>query len=94
MLRSTMKLSEAEVKLLEAIHEVGYGEMFGVEVPHGAPNSNREVSKNFKDLVEFVRDGNQYIDVLTIHQGEPVTAEIDQEIKGFRCRKKRRFPTA
>ena len=89
----TMKLSEAEILLQEAIKEIQCGEMYGVEIPQQKLVKAREVSGNFLSLLEELRDGVTYVDVLTIHQGEPVMMEIDCKINDFRCRKKTKFPT-
>ncbi len=92
MLQSFL-VSTPEYYLLEAIREIKYGELFGVQVDDNHPWIEYEVSPNDLDLLEYIRDGAQYIDVLTVHNGQPVLAETDFKLNGFRCRKKVKFPT-
>lgn len=82
-----------EQELLDVIHEVQYGELYGVEIEAQEPGIEELVSPAERDLLEAIRGGLQYIDVLTIHNAEPVVAELDYKRAGFRCRKKIKFPT-
>ena len=94
MLHYTLDLvSTPEYQLLEAIREVKFGELFGVQVDDQAKWIDYELSQAEIDLLTFVREGNQYIDILTVHNGQPTLAETDYKISGFRCRKKVKFPT-
>lgn len=86
-------VSSSELKLLSLIREIGYGEMFGVEILPDTYDLKVEVTEAEKSLLDTVRGGFQYIDVLTIHNGAPIVAEVDFQDSGFRCRKKLRFPT-
>lgn len=79
-------------ELIRACREMKYGEMFGVDVDMDSPATVMELTEKENSLVEMLRGGS-YIDVLTVHQGEPATAEIDEKIGGFRCRRKIKFPT-
>jgi hypothetical protein len=88
-----MTLTKQEKELLDAVVEVKYGEIFGVELDPGKPEIEVEASQNFRSLIEAIRDGLNHISVLTIHQGDPAMAETDFKHKGFSCRKKYRFPT-
>jgi hypothetical protein len=75
------------------MQQVRFGEMFGVEIPSSEPYLDYHgASQTEQDLIFVIRSGIQYIDVLTVHNGQPVTIELDQEINGFRCRKKIKFP--
>lgn len=93
MVSYKVKVSRQEQKLLDTIRAIGYGELFGVEIDDAPKEINLDVSMNCQDLIEMIRNGAQHIDVLTIHQGEPVMAETDYKDNGFRCRKKTKFPT-
>ncbi len=86
-------VSAREQELLEVIREVQYGELYGVEIEAQEPEREELVSPAERDLLEAIRGGIQYIDVLTIHNAEPVVAELDFTRASFRCRKKIKFPT-
>jgi hypothetical protein len=79
-------------KLVQTTRDLKYGEMFGLDLDLGTPEKQFSVSQSEKDLVRFILDGNPYISVLTVHGGEPVLAEQDFVMNGFRCRKKTKFP--
>ena len=86
-------LSTKEFKLLETIRAIAFGELFGVEIPVEENWIEEELHPAERDLVEFIRAGGQYIDVLTVHHSLPVIAETDMKLNGFKCRKKVKFPT-
>ena len=92
MLQFTVLVSKKEKDLLDTIRGLGYGEIFGAEIQDAPKTIHVDVSVYGQDLIDLLRSGVQYIDVLTVHAGEPVMAEIDQESYGFRCRKKTKFP--
>lgn len=92
MLRYTVTTYTNTVELLKTMRSLGYGEIYGVEIVFTGPAVEVEVSKNERDLVDYL-DGTPKIDVLTVHQGEPVLAETNCVDNGFRCRKKVKFPT-
>ena len=94
MIKSSLELiSSPEFKLLAAIQAVEYGELYGVQVDDNAKWIEYELTPAMKDLLEYIRDGAQYIDILTVHRGQPTLAETDMKMCGFRCRKKIKFPT-
>ncbi len=88
-------VSPEEADLIEAMALVGYGEMYGVNVPAGGGEFIEwgNLPQATRDLILYIRSGFPYIDVLTVHKGMPAFAEFDGEIRGFHCRKKVRFPT-
>lgn len=88
-----MVLSTPEYELLETIKAIRYGELFGVQVDDQGKWIDYELTPEQHDLIEYIRDGAQYIDILTVHHGQPTLAETDLKINGFRCRKKIKFPT-
>jgi hypothetical protein len=89
-----MVVSDAELDLMDAIREVRYGEIYGVELKPGPYQHKVDVSQNLHDLLISIRDGFNDISVLTVHQGEPTIAESDFKHKTFCCRKKIKFPTS
>lgn len=86
-------VSTPESKLLETMDEIQFGEMFGVQVDDGDRWIEYSLTPAQRDLIGYIREGAQYIDILTVHHGQPVLAETDLKIDGFRCRKKVKFPT-
>ncbi len=79
--------------LITTTRSLRFGELYGVEIDLDGDQYPLEVSKNEYDLIEAIYNGLQHIDVLTVHNGEPVRAEVDEKTNGFRCRKKIKFPT-
>ena len=93
MLRYALKVSPAEKALIEATRALRYGELFEVAVAAGEPTEAIEVSPGEADLLRLVRSaGPLSIDVLTVHQGQPVLAELELIVNGFRGRKKLKLP--
>ena len=92
LILSRVEISEREYDLLQTMAEIGFGEIYGLDPEPQPKTIEAQVSKNFQDLLEIMREGAR-ISVLTVHQGEPVTAEIDEKIKDFRCRKRVKLPT-
>ena len=90
-----IRVSDVENNLIEAIKTIGYGEIFGCEIKQEIETLNTTmVDDGIRDLIEWTRtEGISYIDVLTVHQGSPVMAEIDCIVNGFKCRIKTKFPT-
>ena len=93
MLLSTIAISGEENRLLSVMQELGFGELFDVEIADQPKTLTVEVSENAASLVDLIRSGVQDIAVITVHQGEPVLAEVDEVNSGFRCRKRIKFPT-
>lgn len=78
--------------LIETIRSLDFGEMFGVDVDMSTPLCVMSLTVKERSLIDLL-ENRSYIDVLTVHQGEPWLAEQDQKISGFSCRKKTKFPT-
>ncbi len=93
MVKYDIEVSDSEAALIETMQNLRYGEMFSVEIDARPAGQAKKVSANVRSLLEWIRDGAQHIDVLTVHEGEPVLAEIDYQHHGFRCRKRIKFPT-
>ena len=86
-----MALSEDEARLIEAVQAVRFGEVYGVKIEPGPVGRLRRLSSAERALVLEMRDGLREISVLHVHEGQPVYAEVDEKVGGFRCRKKVRF---
>ncbi len=93
MLKYMVRISREEQKLIETIQKIGYGEIYSPKTEIQPHTEILEVSANIADLLDLVRSGTP-ISIIIIHQYEPVYAEVDQLMDGFRCRKKVRFPSA
>ena len=93
MLNLKVKVTKRELELIGTIRKLGYGELYGVEIEDGYRSIAAELSTCEADLIDFIRDGQQEISVLHIHQSQPAYAETDFVSHGFRCRKKTKFPT-
>lgn len=94
MLKYLRRVSSEEKDLVEAVRSLRYGEMYGVEILDLPANEAVEVSPAEWGLLHFIRSGNNPIDILTVHNGQPTLAEQDLKIGSFRCRKKVKFPTS
>jgi hypothetical protein len=88
-----MKLTQQEYDLVLVMREIKYGEIYGIELASGIQDKELDVSPSTKALIQAIRDGENDIGVLTVHNKEPVNAEVDYKSKGFCCRKKIKFPT-
>lgn len=94
MLPYKARVTDQVLNLITSLRTLRFGEVYGVEVDNVGKTVQVNVSRAERDLIQLIDDGTQYIDVLTVHQGEPVMAEIDFKNEvGFRCRKKVKFPT-
>jgi hypothetical protein len=87
-----MRVSKVENLLLNAMTEVGYGEIYSVIISPANHSLNVDVSEARREVIETLRTGKE-ISILVIHQGEPAYMEIDDKTLGFRCRKKHKLPT-
>jgi hypothetical protein len=90
MIKSIRNVSIPESRLLDTIALIGFGEIYGVNIPVTVYLNSRELTDPEWKLITFIRAGHPYTDVLHIHQGAPAMAE-DEEILGFKCRKKTKF---
>jgi len=93
MIKFKIEVSTSVALLQEAMSSIGYGEMYGVEVPETSGKTIIEASANLRDLNWIIEQGQRKFDVITVHQGKPVYFETDQIVGGFRCRKKVKLPT-
>ena len=93
MLQSVQKItvSVSENSLLDAMKELKFGEMKDVNVDDGMPRIDRALTEKQVALVNFIRDGNQHIDKLVVHEGEPMQVETYMNVKGFHCVRKIRM---
>jgi hypothetical protein len=90
-LKAVVTVREAD--LIQTIRRLAYGEIYGVEIEDGLRLIDVDVSECEHSLIDLIRDGQHDISVLHVHQSQPALAELDFVEKGFRCRKKIKFPT-
>ena len=93
MLTYALELAEAEARLVDALRDVAYGEIYGIQVEPGERNRLYRLSAAERSLIFEIRDGLTSISVLHIHDNQPVYAEVDEKIGGFHCRRKIKFPS-
>ena len=95
MVKSQLEFITSRSNLIEAITRVQFGELYGVEIAARSElHVHRvELSPAMQRSDLYIRGGCQYIDILTVHNGQPTLAETDSTSTGFRCRKKVKFPT-
>ena len=93
MLRYIRNVSVSEGELLDAIEELRFGEIYGIQLDEGEFLKLRELSDEEWKLVSFLRLGKPYIDILQVHMGQPQMALQDRTIGPFRCQKKTKFST-
>jgi hypothetical protein len=87
-------VSYPEWELLEAIRELKFGEMYGVEIDLTQDQwMDYKLTPAITDFLLYLRSGIPYIDVLTVHNGQPVIAETDLKIDKFKCRRRVKFPS-
>jgi hypothetical protein len=86
-----MKLSQSEKDLIDAIREVRFGEIYGVEIPIEAAGLDVTINDACVWLIGEIREGLTDISVLTVHDGRPVTAETDFKFRNLCCRKKYKY---
>lgn len=91
MIKYIRNVSMPESRLIDTIRELGFGELYGVNIPETVYLNAKELAEPEWKLVTFIRAGHPTIDVLSVHQGLPALAENDGEFNGFRCRKKTKF---
>jgi hypothetical protein len=91
VLKLSLEVTSAEFALLKVIREVDYGEIYDVSLAYTTPLVKVSVTPATRDMIEAVR--KYQVDKLIIHQGEPVSAEIELDTGQFRYRKKIKFPT-
>jgi hypothetical protein len=85
-------LSEEELKLIETIKAVEYGELYNVSVPDGPHEIPKELRSGNADLILFLRM-NGYIDLplVTVHCKEVKQIEVEGEKNGIKYKKRIRF---
>lgn len=93
MVQSAMKVTKTEKLLLETLAEMRFGEIYGLELMDEPTTEVVMVTAAQRSLIRNIWGGMRNIGVLSVHQGDPVLAEVDCKINGFRCRKKYKFPT-
>jgi hypothetical protein len=76
-------------KLLDTVEEVGFGEIFDVDVQPSHVHVHRQLSNTQLKFTEMVAGmGITHITKLTVHNGEPAVMEIDGTSHGMKYRRK------
>jgi hypothetical protein len=83
-----MLISEPERDLLDAIAEVGYGELLCVEVKDAPQKINRRVPDHCRKLLELIRNGCPYIESIKVHDRYPTQVLISGETRQLKYLKK------
>jgi hypothetical protein len=91
MLLFDVMVNTAQKALLDALKDVQFGEILDVELSSDDGKLPTKVSRQTKDLIELVKDGNSFFRKIKIHQGEPTLAEVPYAVGGFKCIKQYRF---
>ncbi len=82
-------VEKSESDVLDLAEEIGYGELYDVELTQGAASVQREVSGEQQKFLELVRGlGIRHITKLVIHNGLPSVIEIPGEKHGIAFRQK------
>jgi hypothetical protein len=71
MITFSMKLTKAELELVEAISWLQYGSLYDLELLDEEEIEIKEISKQQKELIGAIRDGWRDIATVVVHQGEP-----------------------
>jgi hypothetical protein len=87
MIKSSIQVSNNVEQLILTIRSLNFGEIFSVNPDLEENVREMEVSANEKALIDTLHE-HRKIDIITVHQGEPVYAEIDKVTNKFRCRQK------
>ncbi len=83
------RIEKSEAHVLDLAEEIGYGELFDVELTQGAACVQRRVNGEQQKFLELVRGlGIQYIARLVVHNGLPSVIEIPGERHGIAYRQK------
>ncbi len=81
-------IEKSEAEVLDLAEEIGYGELYDVELTHGA-SVQREVSGEQQKFLDLVRGlGIRHIAKLVVHNGLPSVIEIPGERHGIAFRQK------
>ena len=77
MISFLLGLTDAETNLIEAIREVGHGEIYSIQISPGQQTRAYQLNEAEKSLVMEIRNGMSDISVLHIHDGLPAYAEVE-----------------
>jgi hypothetical protein len=91
MITSSIRITEAERKLLADIEELKYGEIYDVELPESEKSTLILLSEQKKRLIEEIRTGHRFFLMIQVHQGEPAYAEVLYNTKHSNLRSKKRL---
>ena len=81
-------LSVEEFELCQAIQELDYGEIFDVEITESPKTVEWTMRASFEGLINLIRDGNQHLDSIKVHQGKPTQVQVSGEKGKLKYKKK------
>lgn len=85
-------LSENEVLLVEAIEDVGYGELYDIELADEPKNVKKDLRDGNAKLIEYIREnGYLFLPLVTVHCGEAKQVDVTGVKTGIRFTKRIRF---
>lgn len=89
-----MYITDTEQQLLEDFTELGFGEVYNIEVlqDDGESRKPQELSKSQVNFVKLIREGVVSFDQVKVHQSEPVYAQVKGRTKsGLSCTRMYKF---
>lgn len=69
-------LSIEEKALCDTILEIEYGEIVDVEIRESPRVIEQNVRGAYEKLIKIIRNGNQHIENIKVHQGKPVQVTV------------------
>lgn len=75
MVKLKMKVTEDELKLVQAIEHVKFGELLEVEINDGRLDKEIDVTQRTAKLLQTIREGIQSFRTIKIEGSEPSYAE-------------------
>ncbi len=83
------RMDKSEADVLDVAEEIGYGELYNVELAQGGASLQRAVSGEQQKFLELVHGlGITHIAKLVVHNGLPSVIEIPGERHGIAFRQK------
>ncbi len=84
MLKSNYIVSIPEMRLIDAIETLGYGELVDVEIPDAQIGPClKMLTEKQASLLDKIRNGHRHFDKIIVHQGEPTEVQNALEVQGY-----------
>lgn len=88
----TFLLTESEARLVGAIKDLEFGEIYGYEIDGCARGCESTLGGGNAELIEFIRNqGYLELNKIIVHEGEAKQVEIFGEKDGIKYKKKIRL---